>query len=235
MAAAIALLAASSCRYITGDTIHGDGNVISQTRSVSGFTSIDASGSGNIYLTQDSVFSVRVETDNNLQQYLEVYKDGNVLRIKQKDHTNLDPTKDIKIYVSAPAFERLSASGSCDFLGQNAINSNSKLSIELSGSSDVTMEIKAPEIFVESSGAGAVTLRGQTKNFTVDGSGSTEVKCFDLLAENSKIETSGSSDVEVFASVKLDVDVSGSGDVKYKGNGTVSQSISGSGSVKKVD
>ncbi|MBL0130494.1 MAG: DUF2807 domain-containing protein [Chitinophagaceae bacterium] len=76
---------------------------------------------------------------------------------------------------------------------------------------------------------------GDTKDFSVQGSGSTDINCFELFAENTKVELSGAGDAEVFASVKLDVHVSGAADVKYKGNANVSQEVSGAGSVKKVE
>jgi Putative auto-transporter adhesin, head GIN domain len=78
-------------------------------------------------------------------------------------------------------------------------------------------------------------LKGETKDFSADGSGSTDIKCFELLAENTNVELSGAGDAQVFASVKLDVQVSGAADVKYKGNAAVTKEISGAGSVKKVE
>jgi len=86
-----------------------------------------------------------------------------------------------------------------------------------------------------SSGAGSISLKGETKDFSVDGSGSTDIHCFELLAENTSVELSGAGDAQVYASVKLDVHVSGAADVKYKGNANLTKEISGAGSVKKVD
>ncbi len=66
-------------------------------------------------------------------------------------------------------------------------------------------------------------------------SGSTDIKCMELMAENVDVHITGAGDAEVFASVKLDVSVSGAGNVKYKGNAVVNKSVSGAGSVKKVE
>ena len=70
---------------------------------------------------------------------------------------------------------------------------------------DVKLELKAPKIDAELSGAGSIILKGETKDFSVDGSGSTDIKCFELMAENTQVELSGAGDAQVFASVKLDV------------------------------
>src|SRR5689334_10750389 len=95
------LLFATSCNFF-GQRVSGNGNVVSRDRSVGSFNSIDASGSVKVHLKQDASTSVRIETDDNLQPYVDVYTDGNRLVIKSKDGYNLNPTRDIVVYTSAP-------------------------------------------------------------------------------------------------------------------------------------
>ena len=226
----------SSCHFIGRDRINGDGQIITQSRTISGFKSVDVSSSISLYVSQDTAWSVKVETDNNLQSYIETYiDDEKVLHIHQQDNKSLNATKKIKVYVSAPVFEQLEASGACHIIGQNSLISAGTFRIGMSGASDAELNIKAPEILVDLSGASSVTLQGETKNFSVDGSGSSDINCFGLMTENTSIEISGAGNAEVYASVKLDIHVSGAADVKYKGNATVNKDISGAGSVKKVE
>lgn len=229
-----ASLILTSCD-ITGDRIKGNGNIKTESRQLGQFNSIDASGMADIYVKQDSVFSVRVETDENLLPYILIENKNGMLYIHQKSHTNLKPTKSIKVYVSGPSFSRFEASGACDFYTENLLTNNESFSFGLSGASDVRMELKAPRIEAGLSGAGTLILKGETKDFRIQGSGSTDIKCFEMMAENTTVKVSGAGDAEVFASVKLDVQVSGAADVKYKGNATVNQHISGAGSVTKVN
>jgi hypothetical protein len=193
------------------------------------------SGNTDVYVKQDSVFSVRVEAEENLLEYIIIETDGNTLHIHQKEGTSLNPTKSIKVYVSGPMFKHFEASGACDIYSENKLSSNESIGINLSGSCDVKLELKAPEVKAGLSGAGTVTLKGETKDLEIDGSGSTDIKCFEMLTENTHIVLSGAGDAEVYASVKLDVHVSGAADVKYKGNAAVNQDVSGAGSVKKAD
>jgi len=225
----------SSCHYINGKRIRGNGTIKTESRTPGTFGGIDVSGAIDVYVKQDSVTSVRVETDENLLEHLLTEVDGSTLRIHQKEGTNLKPSRSIKVYVSSPSYKNFEASGACDFFGENKITSSEAITIDLSGASDVKLELKAPKIDAELSGAGSITLKGETKDFFVDGSGATDIKCFELMAENTQVELSGAGDAQVFASVKLDVRVSGAADVKYKGNATVSQSVRGAGSVKKVE
>ena len=225
----------SSCSYVTGKRIKGNGNVITQVRTFSGFTGVDVSSAIHLYIKQDSAFSVKVEADDNLQQYILIEQDGNTLRIKQKNNTNLDATGRIKVYVSAPLFKNLDASGACNIIGENLLSVSDEIDIDVSGASDAELELKAPKVSAEMTGASSLKLKGQTKDLHIEGSGASHAKCFELLSENATVDVAGASSVEVFASVKLKGEASGASDVRYKGNATITQSSSGAGSVKKVD
>lgn len=225
----------SSCRYMFAKRIYGNGNIRIESRSAGSFNNVDVSGSIDVYAKQDSVSGIKVEADENLMEYIQVIEDGNIVRIRTERGFNLHGTKRIKVYVSSPDFKSFRASGACNIYSENKINSTDILAFDLSGSSDVKMELNSPKVDADLSGACKIELQGETKDFKVDGSGSTDIYSLNLLAENVDIGISGSGDAEVFASRKLDVDVSGSGTIKYKGSATVNQHISGSGSVKKID
>jgi Putative auto-transporter adhesin, head GIN domain len=225
----------SSCRFMDGERIKGNGIVKTESRTAGTFDGINVSGNADVYVKQDSIVSIRIEAEENLLPYILTENKNGTLHIFQKEGTNLKLTAPIKIFVSGPSFSRFDASGACDFFSENKIINSVPVSIDLSGSSDAKLEIKAPEIKAELSGAGSITLKGETKKLSVDGSGSTDVNCFDMLTEETNVELSGAGDAEVFASVTLVVNISGAADVKYKGNPAVSKQISGAGSIKKVE
>jgi hypothetical protein len=225
----------NSCNYIAGKRIKGNGIIKTENRTAVNFKEVHVSGSINVYVKQDSISSIRVEADENLLQYILTENAGETLEIHSRRGTNLKPTQSIKVYVSGANINSFDASGACNFFSENKIISANPINIHLSGASDIKMELKAPKVDAELSGAGSINLSGETRDFRVDGSGSTNVKCFDLLTENTQVKLSGAGNAEVFASVQLDVKVSGAADVKYKGNAAVSQKVSGAGSVKKVE
>jgi len=205
------LLLFSSCREIFARRIRGNGNITTQTRSAGQFNSIDVSGSIDVYMKQDSTASIKVEADENLQQYIETIDDGGVLRIRTEQGFNLNSSRQIKVYVSSTTFTKFEASGACNIFSEGNIKSSSDIGVDLSGSCDATLDFK------------------------IQGSGSTSLKCFDLLAENVDLDISGAGDAEVYASVKLTGDISGSADVHYKGAAQTDIHTSGASSVKKAD
>jgi hypothetical protein len=231
----VILLFASSCREMFGRRIRGNGHVNTESRSTSSFSSVDVSGAIDVYVKQDSLHAVKVEADENLLEYVEVHNENGTLHIHERNGVNLKPSHKIKVYVAGPDFRRFEASGACKIFSENQVSGSETLKIDLSGACEVNMDVKAPKVDAGVSGACQVELKGQTRDFKVSGSGSTDVRCFDLLAENTEVRITGAGEADVFASVKLDVHVSGAGSVKYRGNATVNQQISGAGSVKKAD
>ncbi|MGH2553844.1 MAG: head GIN domain-containing protein, partial [Chitinophagaceae bacterium] len=213
----------SSCHFGNGKRIRGNGNIKSETRNAGQFSKIDVGGNIDVYVKQDSVSAVRIEADENLLEYIHITVDDGTLDIRNEEGYNLSSVKGIKVYVSGPSFRYLEASGACNILSENQIDNYEKIGIHLTGASNAVLEINSPKIEVELTGASYITLKGKCKTLSLDGSGASGFKCFELMAEEVSIELSGASNAEVFASMKLDADISGAADIKYKGNATVSQ------------
>lgn len=234
-ATVLAAFVFSSCHYVMRERIRGNGNIRTESRNASSFSGIDVSGDIDVYFTQDSVTSVKVEADEDLMPYIQTLVDDKTLEIGPRDGYNLKPTSQIKVFVSAPSVSYFEASGACAIIGQNKIVNSNSVTIDLSGASSARLDLQAPKVDADLSGAGSISLSGQTKDFNVGGSGSSDIKCFGLMTENTDVEISGAGDAEVFASVNLDVHVSGAGTVRYKGNPAIRQDISGAGSVRKAE
>jgi len=230
-----ALVIFSSCREIFAKRIRGNGNIVSQEREVGDFNSVRVSGSIDIYASQDSSSSVKIETDENLQQYYEVMNDGGELRIHSKSGYNPRPSKAVKGYVSAAQFKSFEASGSCDIFSQNQISSTDALDLHASGSCKITMDLNAPKIKAHVSGSCDINLKGQTTDLTIGGSGRTDIRCFELKADNVDLNLSGASDVELYAEKTLTGSGSGSTDIKYKGNAFSTVKNSGASQIKRVN
>jgi len=233
----IAIIAAfllPSCHYFMGERVSGNGHITSKQRNVGSFSGVDASGQVIVHVRQDGSSSVKIETDENLQELIEVYTSGNTLVIKTREGFNIDPSRDIVAYVSAPVFKDIDLSGQCDIVGDSPLSGTEPLAMHVSGQGDITLEVNFPKVSTEISGQGNVKLKGQVTDFSASVSGQGDVKCFELVTENTALDISGGSDVEVTANKELTIEASGASSVRYKGNASVSQNISGAGSVKRV-
>jgi hypothetical protein len=226
-------LSATSCRFNMGRKVEGNGNRQTRNYSIADFTEVNVDGPMTVYITQGTGFSVKVEADENLFEYLEIEKDGRELEIDSRNNYNLRSRGGIKVWVTAPTYEAAEIAGSGKIISQSKLTNTDKIRIDVAGSGDVQLDIDAPEVDANVAGSGNVLLTGATKELSVDIAGSGDVRAFNLMSEVSKIDIAGSGNAEVSASRELDVDIAGSGNVVYKGNPNVKQSKMGSGSVRK--
>ncbi len=228
------LMVYSSCRYVNGQRIRGNGNVKTEERSPGTFKSVSSHGSFNLYVSSGNP-SVKVEAEDNLLPYIETYVDGSELKIREKDNYWLRPSREVKIFVSLPDFESIRSFGSGDILSESKISNTSHLDLEVDGSGNIKMEVDAPQIEAATKGSGDISLKGSAQSWEGEIMGSGSIKAADLHSGSASIKIYGSGNADVYADSKLDVHVAGSGDVNYKGNAQVSSSIAGSGRVKKID
>ncbi len=223
-----------SC-HLGQDRIKGNGSIKTETRATATFSSVDVNGNIDLYVKQDATTSVRVVADDNLMEYIITTTAGDRLIIEPKDGVNLSGSKEIKVYVSSPVFNKLEASGACSIIGETIITATDRIDIVVTGASDARLELKAPVISADMTGASNVILNGATKEITLHGSGASGAKCFGLLSERAHVEMSGASNAEVFASVSLDANASGASDIRYRGIASHTGKASGASSVKRVD
>lgn len=222
---------ATGCHEIVGR--RGSGNVVPETRTVSGFRTIDVSGAIDVYVKQDSTTSVKVETDDNLQQYIRVETNGSTLKIYTESGINLRPSHKTKVYISNPSFDGFEVSGASSVTSENQISSTERISLHLGGASEGRLEINAPKVIVEVSGASGANLRGRTKDLEASASGASRIRGYDLLTENAIVDANGASHIDIYASVKLEGEASGASGVSYRGNATNNVRTSGASNVGK--
>jgi len=207
------------------------------TRNVGAFEGVNLSVSANLYLTQGNTSSVVIEGSDDAVEHIETTVKNGVLVIRQdndwkwwKNWNN----KNVSIYITNPTFEQVSVSGSGNIEGENTLQSRS-MSIGVSGSGKVNLDIKAVELDSKISGSGNMNLRGTARNTQLHISGSGNLNAEELASENCEVRISGSGNCRVQVDNSLDSRVSGSGNVYYKGNPEkLSNHSSGSGSIKKI-
>ncbi|GAB4091087.1 head GIN domain-containing protein [Flaviaesturariibacter terrae] len=224
----------SSCIFMGGHRVTGNGVHSSQNRSVGSFDKVAVMGSMDVELAQGSAQGVRVETDENLQEYIETEVSGGTLHIRTREGYNLNEHAGLKVYVTAAEFRSLEVTGSGEVTSAGKLTGNG-IDINITGSGNATLGLDMPQVKAGITGSGTVRLSGSTQTFDTRINGSGDVEAFGLLAENTKVDIAGSGDAQVFASKHLDIDIAGSGDVTYKGTAAVNQEVHGSGRAHQAD
>lgn len=213
--------------------VRGEGPVVSQDRNVGSFNSIHTHGSFNVTITDASGSSVKVDAQQNLQEYVIVETEGNELHIRNKKGVDIRADKEIEIHVSVSELKGIYLSGSGNIKSTNELKGSSSFEARSSGSGNIDLELQTSDLKTSIAGSGNIHLKGKTNEFEGRIAGSGNIKARDLQADNTSVNISGSGSAEVVANTKLDSRIAGSGDIKYWGNGAVSSKVMGSGSIRR--
>ena len=208
---ALALLAVGSVVTACSATA-GSGQLATQSRQVSGFTSVELTGVGELSIDQTGTESLTVSAEDNLLPLLTSKVEGDTLILGKKPNNRIVTTKPITYTLTMKDITGLAVSGS------GTINAP-KLSTDA--------------LRIEISGSGMITTAGNADDQSLEISGSGRYLADGLTTKTTTAEISGSGTASVVASDALDVKISGSGTLTYSGNPQVTQTVSGSGRLIK--
>jgi len=191
--------------------VRGSGTAKSEPRNLSGFSKVDASGALNVEVTVQKDFSVVIEADDNLLQYIKTEVRGDTLKIYTDGKISMQKKASVKI--SMPEITGLDVSGA---------------------STVVVSNVKADALELDASGASNITIDGEAKELVADASGASEIDAEELKVENAAVEASGASSATVSPANELKADASGASSIYYTGEPkNVVPRSSGASSVKK--
>jgi len=235
--------------------VTGSGTLATETRNLSGFTSVTLAGIGNVYLTQGAAESVRIEAEDNLIPYFDASVQGSTLKIGLKEQymgISLQPTRPVKFYVTLPKLEAVTLAGSgnifagkvqagafgISLLGSGNISADAltatNLDMHLSGSGNINLgAVSASQVTASIAGSGDIQVDALTAaKVTSKTAGSGNITLGGKVTEQSA-EILGSGDYQA-GGLKSDtatVQVTGSGDSQVSASSTLNVTILGSGDV----
>jgi hypothetical protein len=216
--------------------VKGNGNMTTQSKPIGDINGVELHSSFDVILIEGSPSNVKIEAEENLIQYIGLHVENGILNIRTEDNVSLRTNKSVKVYVTAPSFNRIENTGSGDIVSETRISNDSKLNLDVSGSGNVKLDVDAPEVDAMLTGSGELKLSGETKKFHGEVTGSGDLRAMELLAEEANVQVTGSGGIDIYSSVKVSASITGSGDIRYKGGAqVVSSSKTGSGDLKKVD
>jgi len=170
----------------------GSGNIVTETRDVGAFDSIEVSGGIDVRLTVDpgAETSVAVVFDDNLLDHIVTDVDGSKLEVHADGSFNIFGSGRF-VEVVTPTLVEVSASGGSDLTGVGEVET---LAINASGGADVDLtDLIVATANVEASGGANVTVE-ITEQIQGEVSGGADLT---ILGEptSQNIETSGGADV----------------------------------------
>jgi len=216
-------------------------------RQLSGFSSLRIQGPFDIYVTQGTTESVRMDAPVYILPRMVTEVNGTVLDIHNRhDNWSQGPKswysdkswwhthKRIIIYVTAKSLNGISISGSGHIFFSGGIAANN-FKVRVRGSGQMQGIIDVKTLRGKISGSSNIKLSGKAENSTVKISGSGHFSAGDLVTLNSAVRVSGSGHADINANEKVEAVVHGSAYVGYTGTAKlISASRSGSGTISKL-
>lgn len=226
------LVAITSCKANSSTSTKGNKKITSVEKSITSYSEISVSGSCDVIYEQKANQKpyLRIETDDNLQQYVKAEVKNGVLLISM-DGGNVQPSK-FTAYTNSESLSKVRITGSGNVILKNEVKSPS-LNVSIAGSGDFSTEkLQSDDLNISIAGSGDAQLKGNATNSQISISGSGDVDAGNLATKNTTCTIQGSGNAKVYATDELTAKVSGSGDIQYKGSPKkLNKTVRGSGSI----
>ncbi|PPK88825.1 putative autotransporter adhesin-like protein [Neolewinella xylanilytica] len=200
----------------SGDRVRGNGEVVTRSRDIDGFTGIKTCCSFKVEVAEGN-FDVRVEAESNLQEFIETEVQGRTLHIKYTEDANFKSTEPITVYVSLPRLESIAASSSSKVTGTTPFTGED-LELDVSSSANIEVAFSGDRVDLDASSSGRIDVRGSAKRVTADASSASRIEAGNLQAEEAVADVSSAANISVHASKRLRADASSAGSVRYSGS-----------------
>jgi hypothetical protein len=216
---------------VGGCGVEGNGDIISESRSVGEFEGVQLSVDIDTNLEVADFYEVSITCDSNLVHRIDTSVSSGTLEI---DTSRLiDAGSDCFVTVQAPYFDHIVVNGSGD-LQYDAAAPVEILNARVNGSGGIAIGgIESDKVNSRVAGSGEIVLSGSSRTLEAKIEGSGDIWARGLLAETAKADTYGSGDIELFASKEIDASTHASGDISVYGDPEiVDVSTDGSGRVR---
>jgi len=211
----------------------GDGRVKTETRQVSGFTSIDMSGAGELLIREGPSFRVDIRLDGNLLPHYVSKVRAGVLSLGFENGFAVSRITDLEVTVTLPELEALSLSGAVKAKALGRF-SGSSLALRLSGSGSVEGDLDYDRLDIDISGAGTTALSGRVDTLSMEISGAGALEGRDLKTSRAKLGLSGSARAELRVKDSLYADLSGASALRYWGDPLIEVRNSGASGLRRA-
>lgn len=237
----------------TGGKITGSGTLVTREMAFSEFRVVDVGSTFKVEITRSDSYFVSITADDNLFDYVDVYKTGNTLVLGLKQGYSYSSIT-LKARIKMPELNELILSGATQAYVEEFSSSN-KLVVSLSGASSLDMAdmsvggleiessgasivrgevVSSGDVKLTLSGASRIELNGTGKNLVLSASGASDAKLSRFSVHDANVKLSGVSSASIDLDGRLDANLSGGSGLTYSGTPTLGEiEISGGSTIKR--
>ena len=216
-------------------TIQGNGNIITRQVQVSSFIRLHASVSGLAELVQGEEEKVEVETDENLQEYIDVVNSGRTLYVTSEGKWQSPKFTSLKVKIYCRQLYTIHNHCSKGQLScANTIVSTEPVEIKIHCDQGTTnLNIKAPSIKLTTACVGNTILQGECNLLEIKASSQGDLDTSGMKAKTVAFKNYSEGNIKLYASEAITISNFGKGNIDYFGDGILKDiNQYGSGQVK---
>lgn len=200
---------------LSRDAHKGSGQIVTEERTLIGFTEIEARGNLVIHLEQSDNNAVTIETDDNLIEFIEtrVRRGRLQIRITEPVHSN----SRINLYVQFEDLYDIEGNAGSHFISKSGIQGE-VLTKDLSSGAKSTMSLFYDELNLKLKSGAFSKLSGMVPNFSVEASSGSILDGRQLTTEVCDARSKSGAEITVYVTESLTANASSGGFINYFGN-----------------
>lgn len=217
LALAAVVLSVYSC---SDNGIRPKGPLVRLERPITGpFDTISVESGLKVYVTTDSIDRVEVETNENLQSYIQTDIRSRNLVVSMKDSTKIIGTPTINVYVSAASLSAINCSEGSEAILQKIATADS-LSTLIFGGSSLEGEIMVNNYTCDVHAGSTHNVTGRVGNCVARLSGGSGAMQFALVVDSLAADLSQGSQMQITVNNSFNIMASGGSKLEYQGAGS---------------
>ncbi len=195
--------------------IKGSGNVITESRDITGFTGLRTRSMVQVELTQGA-FKIEVEAEDNVLEYVETRLVKENLIIEIDEDINLKTDKPVKLYIQMPEITFIEVSEASGFSAKSVFKTP-ELTIEANGATKSNFILDTKMLNIRLAGAANVRATGYAVRQNIKMEEASKYEASQLKSEDIDIAASSASNLEILAFNNIFGDLSEASKCVYYG------------------
>lgn len=212
-----------------------ESEIVAKKYDFSDFDSISAFGNYQLKIEKGDEYKVEAQGHDGDFDSVLISQEGRKLEIDE-DHRGIcifcyDHRIAKEIIITMPELKEFQSDG----MTRATISGfdQDEMKVDLRGTDSATADIRVKDMKIDMDGMARLTISGYAENMNGKIDGMNRLQATDLEAKNVNLNVDGNSDVEVWATDKLDARVGGVSKVSYKGNPSITKKVSETARLEK--
>jgi hypothetical protein len=226
-------LMVSSCSDFCGDSVCGSGSILSETREVAYFHSIEIRGGCQVLFEKGVQQELIVEAEQNILPLIKTWVRNDGTLIVESERSD-DSSIGVMVYASMLEIRSFVIVGAGKVVGLQPF-ATGELTLLIDGAGSIEMNVNTENVYSTINGGGHIDLSGSAEFHKVEINGAGILDALDFVTSVYELTISGAGYCCIHVTNVLDVVLAGAGIVYYRGTpGVINSQISGAGKLVKL-